>query len=1557
MTPPLDGDSLSSTPPEPTPSCRPPSVRSNSPSPTRPAAPVALDPQSWAHVEALCEQLIKASKLSHEQWNVSLQHGLTMIRDGAGSSAASSSPDQDAWLEVDEMPKVAILSLRVVATNTNTLAKGATARGVSFTADAFEGANLFGRDGPELDDEDLKIVEPYGGTFHLTATGKGLHRLRRLLEFLTFAVITLLLENALLHDLSCPRPLPLPEPEATSDALDSESEIEDADLSIIDADTSFGDPTIHLPGSFGVSLDEEEPDEDWANTRRSWRSGFSNKGILAWMRLANPRAEMPGPRRSRSLRRHSTLPRADRPSEPPEPLADSSGPSESPSPSKSGKRQKLANKMRGIREQLHGRFGLPGRFERGSEDTSDAESVDTILEPEQVEQEASGPGRNVGSLGLQISGLRASPWSPSRQSPVEPNLDATSDIGTEAPAEESRLPPRRFEKVVGDLSRFLLSTSPDVLFPPPHLLFRLRQQELAATTFTSSQPPSQEPSAPPSPSPSLQRLSTAVDERHRAPSYSLRGGLSPLHLNRTSALQHAHALPSTHSLALNLAGDVCSPNEAETRNARLSTSNRITLDVKAGLASLMTNNSSLGGTLRHQSMQFLMQTVSQDAPKGAPPCEPPQWVTFRFFDAGASFDGQTSSVGDVSLELFVERLLERRSRKCPRCDRPHGEHTLVLMHNDEKVEISVVPRDDEVGSTPDSTPGHPSLAHRHLCKFCDASTPATELSPTAASYSFAKYLELVLYDSNLIPVPELCPHAANERLFELRLPTAVDPDVEPDDAFDQLSPDSDSIETLQEEMASKSSSITYAADLFSRKPPDDCTSVDASSLVHLRALFDRWRRDCESSVKGLQPDEVNIGRSAFELRAKAIKQRLSSWEDEHSSDLGPTPDGSPLPRPAFDEPDYFAADVSALPLRSNILVRKNELSSLIALTLSSPEFKEACQAATAASSRRVTPSHPAFVSKSRQSSVRLPIPAFPAQDERDPLESDTPPRDASSTEYFEIVAKPKKTKGGGSVFRNLVRKKSSEILGTSTTPLVTPTSETGTFQLGSKRTVLKDSALDDFLKTKETTPVLDSTSENKPSRSVPSVISGIASRREGSTVATLSLDNDVLAQLSRSGPSAAGSIRSKIGANGSSASSAHGGSGFLSPGGPLAESLDEAEEAQDMDDSLSPLKVATDPNRPSLLDGLRFGIDSLRTRAGGITPRLGGTNRIDGTAVSEHIKLKITQGDTKYSITAYYPRRFKDLRAKCGLSESLFVESLSRCTDLNPDGGKSSSAFFVSGDRRFMLKELVTKLGYSELDSLLTFAPRLLDYLIKPERPSLLAKIFGIYTVKVKNEKTGEKRKLDLVVMEHLFHSQAISRQFDLKGVLDPSEQPEPRLTLSFQGIASRTAKATPGEESTGWDGDWLGSTRDQILLYPAGPRSTLTARSHHTDAFSYLEQHSRTLLLDALSNDVAFLTSNGGIDFSLLVGIDDAQASLSLGLIDTLGVFNTLKIIEHSAKKGIKLALASDASDVTVCPPSEYGSRFLSAMQTYFTAVPDHWSKEPGTSEMESDPRLASPL
>ncbi|GAA5983838.1 hypothetical protein JCM5350_007568 [Sporobolomyces pararoseus] len=1483
----------------------------------------------------------------------------------------------EAWLEVEAMEKLSILSLHLETNETtvSSLTSGEATHDISFEENEFVGCALFGRGSLELDDSDLKVVHRLGGTFKLTVTKKSLPRLERLIEFLAFALISLRLEAILLDNLGCPRPALAstagsPCPLAIVDSTDGDVETKEEE----EGNSSVFDPK--LPGSY--NFDETEPDEDWGYTKRSWRSSFSNSGVLAWMRLANPRAQMPL-KSSRSLRRSCTVPSNDpsphtlhRTATVAAPLSDSPSPSPSPSRSPGGKRKKVANKLRGIRNQLRDKIGRSkGHLlsPAGSDDEEDSERES----PE--EATGGGGGGNTSVLGLQIAGidLKSSSWSlpwsnPSSTSKLDEADDAASIARTELTADETgeKLPPKRFEKVIEDLSQFILSTSPDVLYPPPHLLFRLRQQELEASLVPAPSTPRLFPSTPPSPSPIPAHV---FSDPQRS------GFLSPrsVSVSRPSALQRTHALPSSHSLALNFAEglppelDQLEPEERRTTQS--STATRIGLDARASLASLMTNNSSLGGTLRHQAMQFLVQVRPKDAPIGATPCEPFKWLTIHYCDSRPSND---QTLPDTSIEAFVRNLILRRDDKCSHCDQLHQDHVIVLLHHDEKIEITL-----ETFETLEEV--QDQIVTWNSCGICKAQTTRARLSSTAGSFSFAKFIELILYDSNFIPIPELCEHASSERaalvrcfalgskyaqlrrstisLYELRLPTAVDPDVVPTEAEDEAH-HFDSLEELKNEIDRFFRSIRQQSRLPFRHldglppsppaspereplsvPSESCTSsrqhvrsdseqtiIDNSKQAEIPSIsqvveeetaitaeknkeseqegyselellrrFDQFideeERVCRNNVERVSPQSLNLGRSAFRAKAESLKARFSAWQEKHL--------GTVLESPPLDEPIYFREDVLALPIHSNVLLRSEELSSILAVALSTPEFKEECQTVSAASSRRVTPSTPTFSSKSRQSSLRLPIPTFTtADDAPTPLDPDDFSADFSKPSQFELIAKPKKPPraSSGSVFRNLVRKKSGEMSGPST-----PTSEHGSFTLDSKKRTIKDSVLTDFLKTKD----VPRTSTRTP-RAVPSIISGLASRREGSSATTLSLTDDVLAQFASSGAgSAAGTIRSKVAPSSTSSISVTE-SSSSSTIESESDQLDESHE-DDENDALPPLATDLGSNGSRLFDGLRSGLDSLRSRTGGAnSPRLGTTFEESVLSTSEHIKLKMTQGDKKFSVTAYFPRRFKDLRARCGLSENF--------------GGKSSAAFLMTGNSRFMLKELVTKFGYSELDSLLSFAPRLLDYQMQADRPSLLSKIFGIYSIKIQDLKTGDKRKLDMIVMDNLFHGQTISRQFDLKG------------------IASRVAKPKPGEEATketGWDSDWLqGSVRNQLLLYP----------------------HSRTLLLDSISNDVEFLSSNGNIDFSLLVGVDDTKCTLVVGLIDTLGVFNTIKVLEHSAKKGIKMALSSDPNSVTVCPPTEYAKRFLSAMETYFVAVPDKWSKPP-KGEPDVDPRLASPL
>ncbi|GAA5892561.1 uncharacterized protein JCM6883_007398 [Sporobolomyces salmoneus] len=1264
-------------------------------------------------------------------------------------STISSLSMDEAWLEVEAMEKIPILSLQLETTETtlSLVKNGEATLGITFKAGIFEGSGLFGRESLVFDEDDLKVINRLGGTFKLTTTQKNIPRLERIVEFLAFAVISLRLESVLLEDVGCPRPEPssptettCPSPELHPSSADSTM------LENEEVNTSALDPK--LPGSY--DFEDGEADDDWGYAKRSWRSSFSNKGVLAWMRLANPRAQLP---QSRSLRRSVTLPAND--TSPLTLRSISTVPihsldSSSPSPSPDGKRQKVANKRRGIRNQLRDKIGRnKGNLlsPAGSDDEEEADEVAANL--------GKATRRNTSMLGLQIAGIdmKSSSWSlpwsntSSHEDVTKSDTfkDDASIARTETTTDEGgeKPPPRRFEKVIEDLSRFLLSTSPDVLYPPPHLLFRLRQQELEASLDPTPSTPMHLSSKPPSPTP----LPSRAFDDHGSQSIFLNPS-SASHF-KPSALQRAHALPSSHSLALNFAEGLPDDNKQvgieERRTVNTSTATRIGLDAKASLASLSTNNSSVEGVLRHQAMQFLVQVVPKDAAVGTSPCEPFRWLTLYYFDSHLSDD---RSLPDMRLETFIRNFVLRQSDRCTRCDRPHGEHILVLLHHDERIEVSLshieAPNEGPTG-----------ISTWNSCGMCQARSPSTPLTSIAGSFSTAKFIELLCYDPNFVPMPELCEHASTERsalvrcfaigtsvvrftrssisLYELRLPTAVDPDVVPSELEDEHLEPVDSIDTLKDEIARFFRSARARVKVFreelagsdrtSSEVPATVTSDGPStSTRHVRSdsertiidtasrgevpsisqvvegqeaaakkeeeheeqgrpselellrridqFIDREEEACQILVEDLSPQELNIGRSTFQVKAEALISRLDEWQAKHLD--------AHLDLPPYDVPPYFSQTVLALPVHSNVLLRTNELSSILAVALSTPQFKEESRTVSAASSRRVTPSTPNFGVKSRQSSLRLPIPTFSLEEEDTPtpLDPDNLTDDFRKPPSFELVSKLKKPpRASGSVFRNLVRKKSGEI----STPS-TPTSDYGSFTLDSKKRTIKDSVLNDFLKTKDQPP-----SASRTPRAVPSIISGLSNRREGSSATTLSLADDVLAQFASSG-SAAGTIRSKVAPSNASSASLTGSSIAESDSEADKESVCESRE----DDELTPLATDLGSNSSRLFDGLRSGLDSLRTRAGGGTsPRLG-TPYEETSATTEHVKLKVTLGDKRWTTTAFYARRFKELRASCGLSESLFIESLSRCSDLNPSGGKSSAAFLITGNSRFMLKELAS---------------------------------------------------------------------------------------------------------------------------------------------------------------------------------------------------------------------------------------------------------------------------
>ncbi|KAH9012776.1 hypothetical protein EDB85DRAFT_2296558 [Lactarius pseudohatsudake] len=92
-------------------------------------------------------------------------------------------------------------------------------------------------------------------------------------------------------------------------------------------------------------------------------------------------------------------------------------------------------------------------------------------------------------------------------------------------------------------------------------------------------------------------------------------------------------------------------------------------------------------------------------------------------------------------------------------------------------------------------------------------------------------------------------------------------------------------------------------------------------------------------------------------------------------------------------------------------------------------------------------------------------------------------------------------------------------------------------------------------------------------------------------------------------------------------------------------------------------------------------------------------------------------------------------------------------------------------------------------------------------------------------------------------------------------------------------------------------------------------------------------------------------MDYSLLLGVYGERKQIHLGLVDNIGNYTSAKTLEYKAK-GIS---GKDGKDITVIPlaPHEYKERFVSALDGYFMACPDKWTKPPDEKKLIHDPAL----
>lgn len=270
-----------------------------------------------------------------------------------------------------------------------------------------------------------------------------------------------------------------------------------------------------------------------------------------------------------------------------------------------------------------------------------------------------------------------------------------------------------------------------------------------------------------------------------------------------------------------------------------------------------------------------------------------------------------------------------------------------------------------------------------------------------------------------------------------------------------------------------------------------------------------------------------------------------------------------------------------------------------------------------------------------------------------------------------------------------------------------------------------------------------------------------------------------------------------------------------------------------------------------------------------------------------HMKYSFAHGTVKASCKIFYAESFDALRRRCGVADR-FVESMSRCLKFDSKGGKTKSLFLKTLDNRFIIKSLQEV----ELKAFTKFAPdyfAFMSYTLFHGVPSVIAKMFGLFQVIIKNPATGMDFSYYLLVMENLFYERNPNRRFDLKGSM-------------------RNRKI----ESTGQP--------DEVLL-----DENLVETIFESPLF--VREHARKLLQASVWNDTMWLCKQNVMDYSLMAGFDDERKELVIGIIDCIRTYTWDKKLESWIKDRGK-------NKPTITSPKDYRNRFRVSMMQYCLQV-----------------------
>ncbi|KAF1334156.1 Phosphatidylinositol 3-phosphate 5-kinase, partial [Globisporangium splendens] len=287
-------------------------------------------------------------------------------------------------------------------------------------------------------------------------------------------------------------------------------------------------------------------------------------------------------------------------------------------------------------------------------------------------------------------------------------------------------------------------------------------------------------------------------------------------------------------------------------------------------------------------------------------------------------------------------------------------------------------------------------------------------------------------------------------------------------------------------------------------------------------------------------------------------------------------------------------------------------------------------------------------------------------------------------------------------------------------------------------------------------------------------------------------------------------------------------------------------------------------------------------------------NNVDHVFVDENQ----FQPATRFSCKSYYAMQFHALRRLYYGGDRNYVESLCHCEQWNAAGGKSGADFLKTRDQRFIAKAIPE----IELQMFLSMANEYFSYMAKTfenNLSSMLSKVLGVYKVSISNASQGESDiKMCIIVMENLIYGRDVDFSFDLKGKMEGRYK-------EHNGKVSKPVL---------WD-------RNFVEMAGGIPLP--------------LQESALSLLLSAIVNDTAFLSSVQATDYSMLIGYDVKKQEVVASIIDYIHKYDFMKMVEHAGKR-----LIQEEGEITVLNPKHYRKRFCQAMTKYFMTIPSRYTK-----------------